>query len=326
MLYRLVCTVCLLTSVGLAQNSAAVPPPSPLSFATASVTRSREMGRGVANMPLDLSSAYAATNGRFYAHNFNLFSYIAFAYALTPPQRNALRNQLPSWISVERFDIDAQAANPLATKDDMRRMMRSLLADKFHLAMHTVMRTGPVYALELITPGKPGPGLSPHQPGSCAAAVASGRRASCGFVVNDRLQYGYRLAGRDVPISLVADNLSCFEEARPIVDQTGLTGRYDVKLVYSMRVVRRNPGAIIGGIAGGSPGEVTDNNAGEQATSNGFAELETLSASNPDPLDEQHEPPLLDKALKAQLGMKLVKQRGQFEIWVLDQLDKLPKS
>jgi len=52
------------------------------------------------------------------------------------------------------------------TKDQMRLMIRSLLADRFKLAVHTETRQVPVLAFVLAKPGgvlgKPGPQLQPH--------------------------------------------------------------------------------------------------------------------------------------------------------------------
>ena len=56
------------------------------------------------------------------------------------------------------------------TKDQMRLMMQSLLADRFKLAIHTETKQGPVFALLLMKPGKTGPQLQPFaDDGSCSA-------------------------------------------------------------------------------------------------------------------------------------------------------------
>jgi uncharacterized protein (TIGR03435 family) len=48
------------------------------------------------------------------------------------------------------------------SKDEMRLMMHSLLADRFHLIGYYESRELPVFALTLIKPGKTGPLLKPH--------------------------------------------------------------------------------------------------------------------------------------------------------------------
>jgi hypothetical protein len=60
--------------------------------------------------------------------------------------------------------IDAKAdGNP--TKDQMRLMMQSLLADRFKLRAHFETKQVPVLALTLVKPGKLGPKLLPHSEG-----------------------------------------------------------------------------------------------------------------------------------------------------------------
>ena len=72
--------------------------------------------------------------------------------------------RLPKWVDTDLIEIDAKAAgNP--TKDQMRLMMQSLLAERFHLAVHYETQEMPVYALTLIKPGTWGPKLIRHADG-----------------------------------------------------------------------------------------------------------------------------------------------------------------
>jgi uncharacterized protein (TIGR03435 family) len=58
---------------------------------------------------------------------------IGFAYKLNGDAARYTREHLPGWATTERFDVEARAAgNP--TKDQVRLMMQSLLAERFHLA------------------------------------------------------------------------------------------------------------------------------------------------------------------------------------------------
>ncbi len=62
------------------------------------------------------------------------------------------------------YEIDAKAqGNP--TKDQMRLMLQSLLADRFKLAVHFETRQLPVLALRQVTPGKLGTKMLPHSQG-----------------------------------------------------------------------------------------------------------------------------------------------------------------
>ena len=72
---------------------------------------------------------------------------------------------LPKWVWSDMYDIEARAPMSNATKDEMRLMMQSLLAERFHLAAHFENQTVPVFALVLAKPGKLGPNLRPHESG-----------------------------------------------------------------------------------------------------------------------------------------------------------------
>jgi uncharacterized protein (TIGR03435 family) len=69
--------------------------------------------------------------------------------------------KLPKWTSTEYFDIQARAVGS-PTKDQLRLMMQSLLAERFRLAIHNETRQLPVFALVLVKSGKTGPHLQAH--------------------------------------------------------------------------------------------------------------------------------------------------------------------
>src|SRR5579863_3056133 len=92
--------------------------------------------------------SYVPTGGRFFA-DFPLPVYIGFAYKIlmTEERQSALLEHMPKWVGTQSFVIEARApGNP--TKDQMRLMVRSLLEDRFKLAMHFETQTVPV--LELV--------------------------------------------------------------------------------------------------------------------------------------------------------------------------------
>src|SRR5580692_5770822 len=86
------------------------------------------------NFPLGPGDVYVQNGGLFSANNLPLVTYIFFAYKFIGNQAQYLLPQLPEWTKSEQFDIQARAAgNP--GKDQMRLMMRALLADRFKLAV-----------------------------------------------------------------------------------------------------------------------------------------------------------------------------------------------
>jgi uncharacterized protein (TIGR03435 family) len=256
-----------------------------------------------ANFPLGGGDVYAPNGGNFIASNFPLIVYINFAYRITANQAAALRKHLPDWVLTERYDITAKTDKHDATKDEMRLMMRSLLAERFHLAIHSEDEEQSVYALQLIKPQTLGPKLAPHPEGdSCAhtpkQADASQPRPAlyvgeavfpvfCGGVMGDngKTPGTLALAARDVPMSLIASTIAGPAGLdRPLVDRTGLTGRYDFLLEFAPD---RRP----------EPGD---------------------SAALPADVAG----PAIAQALKQQLGLKLVPARAPVEVWVVDHIER----
>jgi uncharacterized protein (TIGR03435 family) len=207
------------------------------------------------NFPLDTGPAYRPVGGRFTA-DFPLMTYLTFAYKLqlAPEQRKVLMAHLPGWVTTDRYDIQARAPGT-PTKDQMRLMMQSLLADRFKLGVHFETPTVPVFAMTLMKAGKTGPGLRPHGEGPlCDKAapmpVLSGAGLpdpaavfppACDVYMVLKGPKGIRVGSRNTTMELIAETLSGFSElGRPVVDQTGLSGRYDFRIEW-MPELNRTP-------------------------------------------------------------------------------------
>ena len=154
-----------------------------MAFDVASVTRkttARPYPIG-SNFPLGPGDVYVPNGGLFKAANLPLTAYIGFAYKVTENQEEALLSQLPKWAITDRFDIQGRAqGNP--TKDQMRLMMQSLLADRFRLAVHYESRQVPVFALIVDQPGKLGPLLQKHADDSpCPTTTTPHQRSRHSF-------------------------------------------------------------------------------------------------------------------------------------------------
>jgi uncharacterized protein (TIGR03435 family) len=99
-------------------------------FEVASVRSNKSTAQPLSRFPLGPGHAYVPGN-LFSATNQPVIAYLRFAFKLS--RGEAL--DLPTWVYDEHFDIAARAiGNP--TKDEMRLMMRSLLADRFKLKVH----------------------------------------------------------------------------------------------------------------------------------------------------------------------------------------------
>jgi uncharacterized protein (TIGR03435 family) len=279
-----------------------------LEFDVASVRPSRADAENTkSNVPLGPGDVYAATGGTLAASNFRLVDYINFAYRINANQGGALRKHLPDWAINERYDITAKTDKHDVTKDEMRLMMRALLAERFHLQIHSEDEEQSVYALELIKPQAPRPKLQQHPDGQTCAhtpqeADPSKPRPSlyageavypvfCGGVMgNDGKTPGtIALAARDVSLGLIASTIAGPAGLdRPIVDRTGLTGKYDFLLEFAPE-------------RGSQPGD-----------------------SGASPLDVAG--PGIAQALNEQLGMRLVPQKAPVQVWVVDHIEHVSEN
>jgi hypothetical protein len=123
-----------------AQRSSAQSPPVPewqkaagvtMSFEVADIRPTKPDAFTGPNFRLSRDDAYTSTGGLF-AADLPLDVYIEFAYKLllSREQGDAMLARLPKWVQTDNFEIHAQGAAD-STKDQMRLMMRSLLADRF---------------------------------------------------------------------------------------------------------------------------------------------------------------------------------------------------
>lgn len=223
-------------------------PSGKISFDVASI-RLDESGTFLRpSMALNNEDTPVPPGGRLVA-DFPLLIYIEFAYKIMPTrgQEESMVAHLPNWVRTERFVIQAQAdGNP--TKDQIRLMMQSLLADRFKLAVHFETKVAPVLAMVLDRPATLGPGLRHHEDGpACDSKLAiptdrtslsvipGGFIRSCGLVqAIDGPDHSILIGGRNLSLEHFAGYLTDFQDlGRPVVDQTGLDGTFDFSLSWS---------------------------------------------------------------------------------------------
>jgi len=229
--------------------AADVPAPA---FDVASVKPSKPDTQPNSNFPLGPGDVYVPNGGLFSASGLPLVTYIFFAYKFIGNQAQALIPQLPEWARNDKFDIQARASgNP--GKDDMRLMMRTLLADRFKFAIHYETKDVPVFAWVLAKPGKLGPKIEPHAedppcevnqsstPPPGGLALTRGLPVLCNGIFgmptaaeNPRTQ---RIAARNVTLDFIADALSAGSNlGRPMVNKTGMDGRFDFSLEWTVEI------------------------------------------------------------------------------------------
>lgn len=136
----------------------------------------------------------------------------------------------PDWLNSEAFTVEAKAeGNP--GRDQLMLMLQSLLEDRFHLRTHREQRDLPVYTL---TVGKNGPKLASAKDAACDANA----NPPCGRMRISMSRSGVHMEGAAAPTSELIRVLA-IALSRPVVDRTGLTGVYDIRLDF----VDDGPGA-----------------------------------------------------------------------------------
>jgi uncharacterized protein (TIGR03435 family) len=122
----------------------------------------------------------------------------------------------PGWLDGEDYDLSAKAGHSV-TVHQLRQMLQTLLADRFKLALHRETKTQGVYALVV---GARGSKLNPAQ-------QESTRRMY--------MRYTDGVAAFDMVANMerFAEVVSMFTD-RKVIDQTGLTGVYQIALRVPM--------------------------------------------------------------------------------------------
>jgi uncharacterized protein (TIGR03435 family) len=220
------------------------------------------------------------------------------AYDVRPYQ---LRGR-PSWLNSERFAIVAKVPTG-ASKDDLRTMLQGLLADRFKLAVHRETEEGRNYSLVVDKGGPklkaadkpPEHGTIETDPsGSLAVAPnAMGHPVTLGGSHIAALVSGglMSILANSQPVSALAEILGKFMDG-PVVDLTGLTGKYDFTLSFTPPAGMLLPQM-------GPPGDCP-----------------TCAPSE--------DVPTLFQAVKEKLGLRLDSNRGPVNLLVIDHAEKVP--
>ncbi|HLK65274.1 MAG TPA: TIGR03435 family protein [Bryobacteraceae bacterium] len=151
------------------------------------------------------SSGVHSGNGRLTAENVTLKRCIMAAYGIGP-------NQIlggPDWLDSDRFDIDAKGERPDA---DVMTMLRSLMAERFKLALHRETKPIQAYVLEV---AKNGPKM--ERTDGESHQTSNGR----GDIV-----------ARNASMDRFAEVLSRQMDL-PVVNLTGLEGTFNFRLQWT---------------------------------------------------------------------------------------------
>ena len=212
-----------------------------------------------------------AKGHQFFTINTTLDDLITFAYGLHV--RQVVGG--PAWATSEKYDLDGKVAGESQPGDaQWKVMIQKLLADRFKLTFHREPREVSVYEL---TVGRNGPKLAPSKADPTSLPGM-----------------GFRGFG-NMPVSnaTMADFAAMMQGSvldRPMIDHTGLEGRYDFVLKWtpddSQFIGMRPPGLI-------PPGN-----------------------------DNPNAPPNLFTAIQEQLGLKLESAKAPVDVMIIDHAEK----
>lgn len=148
---------------------------------------------------------------------------------------NELWSGGPAWISERRFDISAKFDTSKLTnltRDQRQAMLRRLLVDRFKLVVHHETKEFPLYALIVV---KNGPKFQDTKPEDLRRSGVDGR-VMC---THSRGSHPHSQAFRGCSMQDLASFLSFISAiGRPVVDKTGLNGRYSFELAWTPEVAQ----------------------------------------------------------------------------------------
>ncbi len=237
--------------------------------------------------------------GRFSATGFSLKMLIGRGYAI--PELRIIGG--PNWIESERYDIEAKAPEG-APPNQLQPMIQNMLEDRFKLKAHKETRDQPVYELTVLRSGlkmklsadqtppvlvapPPLPNRGAGQRGPIPGLGAGPRpRGTQGFTIsNGRFVFEGSASTLPAIINAIQQRVD-----RPIIDKTGLSGLFDIKLEWS-------PGVEAPPLPFGPP---------------------PADAPPPPP----GEGPTIFSALQEQLGLRLEGAKGPVDVLVIDSVQK----
>jgi len=246
-----------------AQQSTESKPP--LTFEAASIKPTPpEERRGIVRQP---------PGGQSYeAIGASLFTIMTVAYTVTPRQISGG----PDWINSDRWTIQAKAERR-GTSDELHDALARLLEDRFQLKVRHEKREMACY---ILTADKKGVKIPVHDAGDLIHDPFGGR------FENGEL----RMTGHNATMNYFAFFLSRGLD-RNVIDQTGLTGQYDIDYHY------------VPDLPNGGRGP-----DGGPALVNG----QPVAADGPD----------IFTALRNQLGLQLEKGKGLVDFIVIEHVEK----
>jgi uncharacterized protein (TIGR03435 family) len=152
--------------------------------------------------------------GRIEITNMPLKTMVRVAFGITSAQVAGG----PAWMTSDGYDIVAKVTG------DPAAALKALLEDRFQLRVHKEMREAQTFALVVANGGALGPQLHPSQADCSPAAVNQ-----CGIRGG-----GGNITYTGLTTAQIAASIAGFSViGTPVVDRTGLAGRYDLHLEFN---------------------------------------------------------------------------------------------
>jgi len=215
--------------------------------------------------PEAVTRRFTIRGRQFVTIHTSLADLIQFAHGLHPHQTE----NGPKWLESDKFDVvGSTSTESQPTEQEWMKMMANLLASRFQLRFHLEKRELPVYAI-LVDRENPKLKASDGDPNGPGAVYFRGRG---------------QLVATNANLPDLAWELQSAVVDRPVVDQTGLRGRFSFTLTWT-------------------PDEFQNSN---------------LTGQTP----TTEEPPNLFAAAQQQLGLRLEATRSVVDVMVIDHVER----
>jgi uncharacterized protein (TIGR03435 family) len=237
-----------------------------LVFEVASIKRMDPEARGSGPIPL----APGVTPGGGIRSRVSIFNLICWAYRIDGSQLSGG----PSWVRSDLYAIDAQPEKPddpaaltsAQRTDRTRERVKALLADRFQMAVRAEAKESQVYVLSI---AKGGHKLTPDPAGSGGVRFLGDAIESSG-----------------APVSFLTVSLTQMLR-RPVLDETGLDGRFKYRLEFRPEDDARRAFAVAG-----------------------------------QPVADDDPRPSIFAAIKSQLGLELQSRKGPVATVVIERIER----
>lgn len=254
-------------------EDAAWPIPEPIKPMAADAHPVLDVATVKPSKPGTMGKGFGFNGTHFRAMNFDVNDMMAIGFGLHAKQIIGA----PDWLSTDFFDVDGVPNVPgRPNLKQMGDILQALLIDRFALKFHHEQREISVYAIQLGTGGS----KMKESAAGASDPQAFGFRGLGDLVVRNMTMKDFALGMQ----SAVTD--------RPVVDQTGLTGRYDFMLKWT-------------------------------PDDSQFAQFRgAVPATPPAAGDNPNAPPSLYTAMQEQLGLKFVATKAMDDVIVIDHVEK----